>query len=202
MFQHLNLISYLDFQSVIQLSAASSQCNKMVNSHLSHTTKALFWGTATPGDTIWRIYKPTKFRWSPYLTKECREQLSYINISSFPKETESVYCGMEMVHHLTTLPNLTHLGVEYIPGLNNTTQYYSSIIDNLPQTITHATLRMKLRIDWLPSSITHLQVGLFFNESVDNLPPNLTHFYTGFYFCMPVDHLPLKLTHLSLGKQY
>lgn len=54
----------------------------------------------------------------------------------------------------------------------------------------------------LPLSLTHLEFGKMFNQSIDNLPLGLIFLTLGEYFNQPVDKLPLSLTHLSLGEYF
>ena len=72
-------------------------------------------------------------------------------------------------------------------------------------------------MDNLPSNLTHLTFGCYFNQEVYNLPKNLTHLTFGFWFNKSVDNLPYShmcekiangvrppeyLTHLTFGHQF
>jgi len=57
-------------------------------------------------------------------------------------------------------------------------------------------------IDNLPPSITHLYLGIDFNQNVDNLPHGLKHLTFGFLFNKPVDNLPNSLEYLKFGYSF
>jgi hypothetical protein len=55
-------------------------------------------------------------------------------------------------------------------------------------------------INYLPSSLTHLNLGLHFNQPINNLPNNLEYLILEeSNFNQPIDNLPNSLTHLLLG---
>jgi FNIP Repeat len=74
----------------------------------------------------------------------------------------------------------------------------------IPQQATHLILFLVKQnendihpIDNLPPTLTHLILGLQFNQPLDQLPPTLTHLTIGQKFNYPVDKLPPALTHLN-----
>lgn len=70
--------------------------------------------------------------------------------------------------------------------------------------LTHLELDMWYNnsIGVLPPTITHLSLGAIFNQSIDNLPPNVKYLQLGGYFNQPIDHLPHSLTHLKIGYNF
>lgn len=63
------------------------------------------------------------------------------------------------------------------------------------------TLNPPIKLELLPSTLTHLTFGIFFDNPVgDLLPLSLQHLTFGTYFNQPVDSLPPNLTHLRLGR--
>ena len=56
--------------------------------------------------------------------------------------------------------------------------------------------------DNLPISLTHLELGYYYNQPLDNLPNSLTHLILGFWYNQLLDHLPSNVTDLTLGTKY
>ena len=48
-------------------------------------------------------------------------------------------------------------------------------------------------IDNLPSSLTNLTLGLYFNQMIDNLPSSLTHLTLGSYFYHIIKKIPKNI---------
>jgi hypothetical protein len=71
----------------------------------------------------------------------------------------------------------------------------------LPKSLTHLQFGIKFNqtVNNLPKSLTHLQFEFDFNQTVDHLPKSLTHLQFGWKFNQKVDHLPSSLTHLKFG---
>lgn len=220
--QHLDLVSYLDFKSIIELSSVSSTSNKIVNYHISHNTKALFWSTSDSEDSVWKVYKPTKLAWSLRLSytkhtdpipiymsePQVAHQLAsqpLINIAAFPKDTQFITCALEMkYYYLEGLQKLTHLNItkhtRYQDGdyMEQPAQQLYICIDYLPSSITHLTFNncYDETVDHLPPKITHLSLSNSFRKNIDHLPQTLTHLWLGVVFNRSVDYLPQSLTHL------
>jgi hypothetical protein len=59
-------------------------------------------------------------------------------------------------------------------------------------------------IDNLPSSLTHLTLGLYFNQMINNLPSSLTHLTLGGYFNHIIKKIPknIKKIYVVDGEQY
>lgn len=54
-----------------------------------------------------------------------------------------------------------------------------------------------------PETITHLILGISFNQPIDNLlPPLLLLLKVGAHFSQPVNSLPTQLTQLGLGSDF
>ena len=84
---------------------------------------------------------------------------------------------------------------------------FQDVTDNLPLYVTYLKFsdnQIKLvKINNLPSSITHLIISGKFNEPIDDLPTSLTHLTLSGSFNQPVDHLPTSMTHLNfLGPSF
>jgi hypothetical protein len=54
----------------------------------------------------------------------------------------------------------------------------------------------------LPSSITHLTFGKFFNQEVNKLPSSITHLTFGDEFSQKVEKLPKELKKIKCSKIY
>jgi len=88
------------------------------------------------------------------------------------------------------------------PIFVNKIKHFFGKIEYFPSSTTHIRFCAEFndKIDFLTSSkITHLTFGRNFNEHVNNLPQTITHLEFGYYFNKPVDHLPKAITHLEFG---
>ena len=76
-------------------------------------------------------------------------------------------------------------------------------MDNLPSSLTHLTFGsyFNQKVNNLPSSLTHLTSGSHFNQIVDNLPSILTHLTFGSFFNQKVNNLPSSLKEIKIHKQ-
>ncbi len=81
---------------------------------------------------------------------------------------------------------------------------FDNDISNLPSTLTHLTFGYWFNQDVskLPQSLTHLTFDHWFNQDVSKLPQSLTHLTVGDNFNQYVSNLPPTLTHLTLGWRY
>eukprot|EP00026_Physarum_polycephalum_P007208 Phypoly_transcript_07265.p1 GENE.Phypoly_transcript_07265~~Phypoly_transcript_07265.p1 ORF type:complete len:374 (+),score=50.91 Phypoly_transcript_07265:63-1124(+) len=84
-------------------------------------------------------------------------------------------------------------------------QSYSRSIDKLPSTITHITFGKFFNFEitnHLPESLVYLKLGNCFIQEINHLPKLLKILVIGDNFNHPVDHLPSSLTHLTLGRSF
>lgn len=78
-----------------------------------------------------------------------------------------------------------------------------SLPDIWPNTITHLTLScFEKPLTFLPINITHLFLGLFYNQPLDNLPNTLVMLVVSWIFSQSFDNLPKYLTYLKLPEKY
>ena len=54
----------------------------------------------------------------------------------------------------------------------------------------------------MPSSITHLEFGMHFNQPVNNLPSSIIDLSFGYSFNQPINNLPSSITRLQLGREF
>lgn len=217
---HVDLASFLDDDSVLNLSIASKECLKVVKNHISHKLLVPIWGSLQPIQPItYKIYQPTSFIWRHNITLAKHPEIDshnkkisillsslHYNIRNFPKDTKRVKCLFEIIHMLEGLPNLTHLILRAFEFYKDPTYLEQRLIrqhtvDHLPITITHLKLIANLFVDNLPITLTHFDFGYYFNHPVDHLPPKLTHLRLSDSFEGYVDFLPQTLTHLQLGQR-
>jgi hypothetical protein len=79
-------------------------------------------------------------------------------------------------------------------------------VTELPSTLTHLTFGKYFdqKVNNLPKTLTHLTFGEHFNQKVNNLPKTLTHltFDNNSKFDKEVNELPLTLTNIIFGEYF
>ena len=78
---------------------------------------------------------------------------------------------------------------------------FDSLIDNLPQYITHIMVNELFNqlVDYLPSSLILIAFGDSFNQPINNLPIKLENIIFGYDFNQLVDNLPNSIIYIYFG---
>jgi hypothetical protein len=81
---------------------------------------------------------------------------------------------------------------------------FDSLIDNLPQYITHIMVNelFDQLVNNLPLSLILIAFGDSFNQPVENLPIKLEYIIFGYDFNCTVDNLPNSIIHIYFGDSF
>ncbi len=112
-------------------------------------------------------------------------------IDSFPNSL--VYLKLpKYPYHLDNLPS----------GLQQLVVGKVKSVSNLPNKITHITIKANVPIEDIPESVEYLNLDGDFNLPVDNLPRNLKRLTLGPKFNLPLGNLPDCLEELEISDSF
>jgi len=85
--------------------------------------------------------------------------------------------------------------------------YFFALNGNVPSYVTHLTFGSyfnQLTDNCIPTSVTHLSFGAYFNKSIKGcIPASVTHLAFGLNFNQPIkDNIPSSVTHLTFGLNF
>jgi len=153
------------------------------------------------------------------------DNFEHIEISNsvirLPKRVKRIYCFIFASGKRHFVPSsVTHLKLvahnnatlDNIP-FSVTNLIYDSYFNNpiktgyIPTSVTHLTFGFffnQKNKKCIPPSVTHLTFGYHFNQSIENsIPPSVTHLTFGCHFDHPInDYIPTSVTHLTFGDRF
>jgi hypothetical protein len=161
-----------------------------------------------------------------YINKDI-DKLRFIADYGVNSNKRNITIILEDEYDINNPLTIDYLALGYKLKLSRKSNYFDSILNkyrtqiygcyiyslnelNKLKTINHNITHLKFNIDFndmvtcdnLPSDVTHLTFGEFFDQPVDKLPDSITHLTFGEFFDQPVDKLPDSITHLTLGNEF
>ncbi len=140
----------------------------------------------------------------PSTLKELKCHIYGDDLNKLPLSIEDigiVYdCTDPLIHCIPT--SVRRLEVEDNFNFNLSCIPPSSLLTHLSFRSIHSIGIIYIPMHNLPSTLTHLSFGNYFNQAASNLPSTLTHLSFGTKFNRSVDSLPRSLTHIKFGKRF
>jgi len=141
---------------------------------------------------------------TPYKYPKNIKHIYYESLKKFTGEGRDIYDIIPSSVTYLTLGWSQFLCIP-VPSVTHLTLYGHLFIDTIKfvPSVTHLRMcdRINAPLNCIPSSVTHLTLGFYFNKSIkDKIPSSVTHLIFGDSFNKPIKYnIPSSVTHLTFG---